>query len=123
MELANVTAYRGKKANKVATKRLKKAKKLLKMGKANDFYDEVLRALWGYVGDKLAMPVEQLSRQNISEKLSQRGVSEETIAKFIEALDECEFARYAPGDPAVAMDNTYNKAVEAIENIEESKKK
>ena len=123
MELADVTAYRGKKANKVATKRLKKAKKLLKMGKANDFYDEVLRALWGYVGDKLAMPVEQLSRQNISEKLSQRGVSEETIAKFIEALDECEFARYAPGDPAVAMENTYNKAVEAIENIEESKKK
>jgi hypothetical protein len=123
MELADVTAYRGKKANKVATKRLKKAKKLLKIGKANDFYDEVLRALWGYVGDKLAMPVEQLSRQNISEKLSQRGVSEETIAKFIEALDECEFARYAPGDPAVAMENTYNKAVEAIENIEESKKK
>jgi hypothetical protein len=69
------------------------------------------------------MPVEQLSRQNISEKLSQRGVSEETIAKFIEALDECEYARYAPGDPAVAMENTYNKAVEAIENIEESKKK
>ena len=123
MELADVTAYRGKKANKVATKRLKKAKKLLKIGKANDFYDEVLRALWGYVGDKLAMPVEQLSRQNISEKLSQRSVSEETIAKFIEALDECEFARYAPGDPAVAMENTYNKAVEAIENIEESKKK
>ena len=123
MELADVTAYRGKKANKVATKRLKKAKKLLKIGKANDFYDEVLRALWGYVGDKLAMPVEQLSRQNISEKLSQRGVSEETIAKFIEALDECEYARYAPGDPAVAMENTYNKAVEAIENIEESKKK
>ena len=123
MELADVTAYRGKKANKVATKRLKKAKNLLKIGKANDFYDEVLRALWGYVGDKLAMPVEQLSRQNISEKLSQRGVSEETIAKFIEALDECEFARYAPGDPAVAMENTYNKAVEAIENIEESKKK
>ena len=123
MELADVTAYRGKKANKVATKRLKKAKKLLKMGKANDFYDEVLRALWGYVGDKLAMPVEQLSRQNISEKLTERNVSEETIAKFIEALDECEFARYAPGDPAVAMENTYNKAVEAIENIEESKKK
>lgn len=123
MELADVTAYRGKKANKVATKRLKKAKKLLKMGKANDFYDEVLRALWGYVGDKLAMPVEQLSRQNISEKLSERNVSEETIANFIEALDECEFARYAPGDPAVAMEHTYDKAAEAIENIEESKKK
>ncbi len=122
MELADVTAYRGKKANKVATKRLKKAAKLLKMGKSNEFYDEVLRALWGYVGDKLAIPVEQLTRDNISEKLSARNVTEETIGKFIEALDECEFARYAPGDPAVAMEHTYNKASEAIENIEDSKK-
>ena len=118
MELADITAYRGKKANKVATKRLKKAAKLLKAGKTNEFYDEVLRALWGYVGDKLAIPVEQLTRENISEKLSSRKVSEETIGKFIEALDECEFARYAPGDPAVAMEHTYDKASEAIETIE-----
>jgi hypothetical protein len=118
MELADITAYRGKKANKVATKRLKKAAKLLKAGKTNEFYDEVLRALWGYVGDKLAIPVEQLTRENISEKLATRKVSEETIGKFIEALDECEFARYAPGDPAVAMEHTYDKASEAIENIE-----
>ena len=118
MELADITAYRGKKANKVATKRLKKAAKLLKAGKTNEFYDEVLRALWGYVGDKLAIPVEQLTRENISEKLATRKVSDETIGKFIEALDECEFARYAPGDPAVAMEHTYDKASEAIENIE-----
>ena len=121
MELADITAYRGKKANKVATKRLKKAAKLLKAGKTNEFYDEVLRALWGYVGDKLAIPVEQLTRENISEKLATRKVSEETIGKFIEALDECEFARYAPGDPAVAMEHTYDKASEAIENIEDGK--
>ena len=121
MELADITAYRGKKANKVATKRLKKAAKLLKAGKTNEFYDEVLRALWGYVGDKLAIPVEQLTRENISEKLATRKVSEETIGKFIEALDECEVARYAPGDPAVAMEHTYDKASEAIENIEDGK--
>ena len=121
MELADVTAYRGKKANKVATKRLKKAAKLLKAGKTNEFYDEVLRALWGYVGDKLAIPVEQLTRENISGKLATRKVSKETIGKFIEALDECEFARYAPGDPAVAMEHTYDKASEAIENIEDGK--
>ncbi len=121
MELADITAYRGKKANKVATKRLKKAAKLLKAGKTNEFYDEVLRALWGYVGDKLAIPVEQLTRENISEKLATRKVSDETIGKFIEALDECEFARYAPGDPAVAMEHTYDKASEAIENIEDGK--
>ena len=121
MELADITAYRGKKANKVATKRLKIAAKLLKAGKTNEFYDEVLRALWGYVGDKLAIPVEQLTRENISEKLTTRKVSDETIGKFIEALDECEFARYAPGDPAVAMEHTYDKASEAIENIEDGK--
>lgn len=121
MELADITAYRGKKANKVATKRLKKAAKLLKAGKTNEFYDEVLRALCGYVGDKLAIPVEQLTRENISEKLATRKVSDETIGKFIEALDECEFARYAPGDPAVAMEHTYDKASEAIENIEDGK--
>ena len=121
MELADITAYRGKKANKVATKRLKKAAKLLKAGKTNEFYDEVLRALWGYVGDKLAIPVEQLTRENISEKLATRKVSDETIGNFIEALDECEFARYAPGDPAVAMEHTYDKASEAIENIEDGR--
>jgi hypothetical protein len=62
--------------------------------------------------------VEQLTRENISDKLATRKVSDETIGKFIEALDECEFARYAPGDPAVAMEHTYDKASEAIENIE-----
>ena len=120
---ANVTKMRGKKANKVATKRLKKAAKLMKDNKPSEFYDEVLRALWGYVGDKLSMPVEQLSHDNISQRLAERQVDESTIAQFIEALDECEFERYAPGDPKGNMNKVYEKAITAIERIEDAMKK
>ena len=120
---ANVTKMRGKKANKVATKRLKQAAKLMQAGKASAFYDEVLRALWGYVGDKLNIPVEQLSHDNISQKLSERSVDDDTISLFIRALDECEFERYAPGDPKGNMNKVYDKAMTAIERIEDTMKK
>ena len=120
---ANISKMRGKKANKVAVKRLKLADKLMKQGKASAFYDEVLRALWGYVGDKLNMPVEQLSRENISQQLSARNVDEATIAQFIGALDECEFERYAPGDAKGNMGKTYEAAMGAIIKIEDVMKK
>ena len=120
---ANVTKMRGKKANKVATKRLKKAARLMADNKPGEFYDEVLRALWGYVGDKLNIPVEQLSHDNISQRLAERQVGEETIGQFIGALDECEFERYAPGDPKGNMNKVYDKAINAIEQIEATMKK
>ena len=123
IENANVTKRRAGKANKVATKRLKKASKLMADNKPGEFYDEVLRALWGYVGDKLNIPVEQLSHDNISQRLSERGVGEETIAQFIGALDECEFERYAPGDPKGNMNKVYEKALTAIEQIEGTMRK
>ena len=123
IENANVTKRRAGKANKVATKRLKKASKLMADNKPGEFYDEVLRALWGYVGDKLNIPVEQLSHDNISQRLSDRGVGEETIAQFMGALDECEFERYAPGDPKGNMNKVYEKAMTAIEQIEGTMKK
>ena len=117
IENANVTKRRAGKANKVATKRLKKASKLMADNKPGEFYDEVLRALWGYVGDKLNIPVEQLSHDNISQRLSERGVGEETIAH------ECEFERYAPGDPKGNMNKVYEKAMTAIEQIEGTMKR
>ena len=122
MEMANIDAMRGKKANKVAGKRLKLAAKLMAEGKSSAFYDEVLRALWGYVSDKLSIPVSQLSRENIAEKLYARNASQSDIDTFLEALDECEFERYAPGDAAGNMQKTYDKAVSAITNIEEGMK-
>lgn len=120
---ADLVKMRGKKANKVATKRLRTANKLMWAGKANEFYDEVLRALWGYMGDKLNMPAEKLSRENIVETLQNHDVDEETIQKFTSALDECEFERYAPGDVAGNMNKTFDSAMTAITRIEDVMKK
>ena len=119
IENANISKMRGKRANKVAVRRLRIADKLLKAGKQSEFYDEVLRALWGYVGDKLNMPVAQLSRENISQQFSERGVDEATLSQFLGALDECEYARYAPGDPRGNMNKVYDAAIQAIMKIED----
>lgn len=120
LALNDVTAMRGKKANKVATKRLRVADKLMKQGRNNQFYDEVMRALWGYVSDKFAIPLEQLSKDTIQEVLQSKGIEQTVISSFIEALDECEFERYAPGDSAGNMQKTYDKASDAIEKIDEA---
>ncbi len=120
---ADIVGARAGKANKVATKRLKLAAKLKKEGKTGEFFDETLRALWGYVGDKLNIPVTSLSRDNIRERLSEHGVDEATINPFLEAIDECEFQRYAPGDPQGNMNKVYEKAMTAIEKIESVMKK
>lgn len=117
-ENADVARMKGKRANKVATKRLKKALQLLNAGRQDMFYDETLRALWGYAGDKLNMPVEQLSRENIAAKLEEHEISHDTIDKFIAALDECEYERYAPGDAGGNMMKTYDTAMIAITDIE-----
>ena len=120
---ADLGKMRGKKANKVATRRLRKASQLMKQGQSSAFYDEVLRALWGYVGDKLNMPVSDLSRENISDNLRAKNVDENTIDQFLGALDECEFERYAPGDTAGNMNKTFGAAMTAIEQIESTMKK
>lgn len=112
-----------RKANKVATKRLKKAKKLMLDNKPDEFYDEVLRALWGYIGNKLNISVEQISRDNISQKLSDSNVDDGVISEFIGALDECEFERYAPGDAKGNMTKTFDTAMGVIMKIEEKMKK
>ncbi len=122
VEHANIGKMRGKKANKIARKRLKKAAELLAKDRQGEFYDEVLRALWGYVGDKLNMHVEDLSRDNVSEKLAEKGVDEDTIKMFITALDECEFERYAPGDAQGNMSKTFAMAIDAIMKIEDAMK-
>ncbi len=118
IEAANVAKMRGKKANKVATKKLKTAYKLLQQGKTNEFYDEVLRALWGYAGDKLNMPVEALSKDNIADNFSNVGVEDALIGQFSESLNDCEFARFAPGDKQGNMEKVYNTAADVISKIE-----
>lgn len=123
IENADVVKMRGKRANKIARKRLKLASRLMFEHNSAEFYDEVMRALWGYVSYKLNMPVESLSKENIREKLVSRGVSEDIIGKFISALEECEFERYAPGDEAGNMEKTFQSAMTAIIEIEDVMKK
>lgn len=120
---ADLVKMKGKKANKIATKRLRQANKLMLAGKTNEFYDEVLRALWGYVGDKLNMPAEKLSRENISEKLQSHNVDDNTISKFLSAIDDCEMMRFAPGDSEGNMNKTFESAMTAIMEIENVMKK
>ncbi|MDR0939190.1 MAG: BatD family protein [Mediterranea sp.] len=119
-ENANVAKMKTKKANKTAIKRMKLASKLLAENKKDPFYDEVLKALWGYISDKLNIPVSRLSKDNIEEKLKERGVGEEPIRQFLDALNECEFARFAPGDENQAMDKVYTASIEAISKMENS---
>ena len=120
MENANVAKVRTKKANKVATKRMKNASKLLAEKKSEAFYDEVLKALWGYISDKLSIPVSQLSKDNIEEELQKHQVADELIKEFINNLNDCEFARYAPGNQDEKMDMIYSSAIEVISKMENS---
>ena len=120
LENANVAKVKTKKANKVATRRMKLAGKLLAENKKNEFYDEVLKALWGYISDKLSIPVSQLSKVNIEAELTNYGVQEALIAEFIGVLNECEYARYAPGNENEAMDKVYSASVEVISKMENS---
>lgn len=120
LENANVAKVKTKKANKVATRRMKLAGKLLAENKKNEFYDEVLKALWGYISDKLSIPVSQLSKDNIEAELTNYGVQEALIAEFIGVLNECEYARYAPGNENEAMDKVYSASVEVISKMENS---
>lgn len=115
---ANSAKVRVKKASSVATKRLKVARKLLMDNRKNEFYEEMMRALYGYFGDKLSIPVANLSKDNIEDELKRRNVTAEHITQVIELLDDCEFARYAPGDDEGRMDRLYEKAVSVIGQVE-----
>lgn len=120
---ANTVLVRGKNASRVAVKRLRTAKKLMKENNAAGFYDEILRGLWGYMSDKLNIPVAELSKENISAVLGEKRVDEAIIVSLHNTLNECEFARYAPGDPAATMDKIYTQAIEVISKMDNSIKK
>ena len=117
---ADSLGYKASRASSVATKRLRTAHKLLKAGKRDAFYEEVLRALWGYLGDKLRLPISELSRSSVSEILRTRGLDEETITRLTQVIDEVEFARYAPAKEG-DMQALYDTAAEVIGAIDSHK--
>ncbi len=118
---ADVTGRRTAKASKVARRRLKAAEGFMKSGDSDKFYEEMLRAIWGYLSDKLSMPVSQLSRDNISATLASKGYSEENANAIVAVLDDCEMARYTP-DSSSHMDSVYERGVNAINKLESNKK-
>ncbi|MEG2947555.1 MAG: BatD family protein, partial [Bacteroidales bacterium] len=117
-ENANLVLMRTKKANKVASKRLKLAAKYLRDHQKESFYDETLKAVWGYLSDKLNIPTSELTRENVESEMQNRGLDAVLIASFMEIISTCEFARYAPSQSDAAMDKLYDETVKVIGQME-----
>ncbi|SFF18575.1 BatD family protein [Sunxiuqinia elliptica] len=117
-ENANIQLIRNKKANKVARKRLKAAAGHLKQNQDEAFYEAVLKAFWGYLSDKLSIPVADLNRENATESLKKRQVSSDTINEFIQIVDTCEFARYAPSAVGGTKDELFQQAASLMGKLE-----
>lgn len=117
-ERADIVRVKTKKANKVALRRLKRAKTHMNTGKESAFFEELLRALWGYMGDKLAIDVANLTKERVQHVLvEERGVSEQEADEFLNLISECEFARYSPA-AGIQMDRAYNAALDLIGRFE-----
>jgi hypothetical protein len=116
---ANIVAVKNKKANKVAQKRLKDAHLYMKENKSEEFYEYILKALWGYMSDKLAIPLSELSRESVLSETSQRNIDSEMINKFMSILDTCEFARFAPSSGTSQMESLFKDAIDVISKIEQ----
>jgi hypothetical protein len=117
-ENANVARMKNKKASKVALKRLKEASIHLHAGADEKFYESVTRAFWGYLSDKLTIPASELSREKASEELSKHAVSTGIIERFVQILDTCEYARFAPGGGSAKMKELYDEATEVMSVME-----
>jgi hypothetical protein len=123
-ENANIALMRNKKANKIARKRLKTAEKFLKENKKENFYDEILKALWLYVSDKLNISLSILNKENVSEEMVKHLVAPAIANEFLDLLKNCEFERYAPNaDTYLAMDKIYSNSISLIEKLENTIKK
>ena len=122
-ERQNMALMRTKHANKLAKKRLKQAKAYMAANDLGKFYAELLNAIWGYLSDKLGIPVSELNKENIASVLASREVDDGTVTMLMELLDKCEFAQYAPELADSGIGETYNKAVEVMDKLETVKKK
>jgi hypothetical protein len=117
-ENANIAKTKNKKAGKVATRRLKVAKQKMDAKDKAGFYDEVLKAVWGYLSDKLNMSVSELSKENIAAELAARQVSEASIKECTALLGDCEFARYAPSLSGISEVRIYDRTAELMNKLE-----
>ena len=117
---SDISLVRNRKAGKVAIKRLHNASVCLKNKRNDEFYNEILKAIWGYLSDKLNIPVSDLTRSNAVTALSERGIDEERIKSLTEILDTCEFARFAPSSSETEAPEIYEGALQFIKSVENS---
>ena len=116
-ESQNLALVRGKRANKVAVQRFRAAKGYMEEQNRHAFYEEMLRALWGYMGDKFNIPVANLTKENVREELHKRGVSAEDSQRFTNIITQCDEAQYSPAESA-RMGDVYSEGVDLISRIE-----
>lgn len=116
-ESQNVALVRGKRANKVAVQRFRAARRYMEEQNRHAFYEEMLRALWGYMSDKFNIPVANLTKENVREELHKRGVSSEDSQRFTAIITQCDEAQYSPVESA-RMGDVYSEGVNLISRIE-----
>jgi len=117
---SDLATVRNRKAGKVAGKKLKEAEKCLKEKKSDKFYEEILKAIWGYLSDKLNIPVSELTRNSAVTSLTEKGIEEQEITNLTSILDTCEFARFAPSSSEAEAEKIYEDASRFIRIVENS---
>jgi hypothetical protein len=122
-ENANIALMRNKKANRVAVKRLKAAAAYMKQNNNEAFHESILKAFWGYLSDKLGIPVADLNRDSAVAGLQNKNVDQNIIDDFVEVVDQCEFARYAPVGGNEARSELYSKAESTMGRLEKQMKR
>jgi hypothetical protein len=122
-ENADIAFSRNRKANRVAQKRLKAASIAMKQNNNESFHDSLLKAFWGYLSDKLSIPVAELNRETALAALSAKNVAKNVTDDFVSVIDQCEFARFAPSGGSEARTELYNKAEETMSLLEKQIKK
>ncbi len=115
---SDIQRVRNRKASRIASRRLKKAASLLKQGKKQEFYEEILQSAWGYLGDKFNIPLAELSRAAVNEKAETLESIQQEIEEIFTVIDVCEAARYSPGYPGSETETIYNRTSLLIQKIE-----
>ena len=118
----NIALVRGKRANKVSVQRFRTAQKHMKADDKNAFYQEMLKALWGYMGDKFNIPVANLTKETVRDELQRRGVQADTARQFTDIISRCDEAQYSPA-ASTQMNEVYAEGISIVSQIESMIKK
>ena len=114
----DTAANRNRKADKVARGRLKNALQYLKAKDQEKFYVEMSQALWGYIADKTGIERSKLSMDTVSETMRAKNVPDDLTQQFVDTLNSCEFARFAPGSAEEKMEDLYQRGIQVISRAE-----